>query len=75
VVISWAGHELITAARTFAGPEIEELDKELTSVIEDFDRAVNLETLHRAMEADKRTKEAGKHLILNGIIVQFSGLV
>ena len=47
---------LITAARTFGGPEIEEMDRELTKVIEDFDRAVNVEALHR-------TKEAGKCLL------------
>ena len=60
----------MTAARTFNGPEIEEMDRELTRVIEDFDRAVNVEALHRIREtskrteeADKRTKEAGKYLL------------
>ena len=54
---------LITAARTFGGSEIEEMDRELTRVIEDFDRAVNVEALHRTRETDKRTKEAGKYLL------------
>ena len=34
--------------------KIEEMDKELTQVIEDFDRAVNVEALRLA-------KESGKH--------------
>jgi len=46
------------AARTVGGqvhPEaIEEMDRELTRVIEDFDRAVNVEALRLA-------KETGKH--------------
>ena len=35
---------------------IEEMDSELTKVIEDFDRAVNVETLRLA-------KESGKHVL------------
>jgi hypothetical protein len=35
-------------------PTIEEMEKELTKVIEDFDRAVNVEAL-------RQTKETGKH--------------
>jgi hypothetical protein len=50
----------MTAARTVGGPAylemIEEMDRELTKVIEDFDRAVNVEALHR-------TKETGKYLL------------
>jgi len=46
------------AARTVGGqvhPEaIEEMDRELTRVIEDFDRAVNVEALRLA-------KETGRH--------------
>jgi len=46
---------LITTARTGGGLDaIEEMDKELTKVIEDFDRAVNIEAL-------RLTKESGKH--------------
>ena len=48
---------LITAARVFGGPEIEEMERELTRMIEDFDRAVNVEALIR------RSKEAGKYLL------------
>ena len=54
---------LITAARTVDLETIVEMDRELTSVIEDFDRAVNVEVLHRTKEANKRTKEAGKYLL------------
>ena len=46
------------AGRTVGGPvhpeAIEEMDGELTKVIEDFDRAVNVEALRLA-------KENGKH--------------
>jgi hypothetical protein len=45
--------------RTLSGlvhPErIEEMDKELTKVIEDFDRAVNVEALRLAKESSKRS--------------------
>ena len=48
---------LTIAARTTGGldyPEmIEEMDRELTEVIEDFDRAVSVEALHLANEASK----------------------
>jgi len=48
---------LITVARTVGRPAdletIEEMDIELTKVVEDFDRAVNVEAL-------RRTKETGK---------------
>ncbi len=48
------------SARTVGGsarPEvIEEMDRELTKVIEDFDRAVNVEALRLA-------KETGKHAL------------
>ena len=41
----------------WAGPpeKIEEMDEELTKVIEDFDRAVNVEALRLAKETSKRT--------------------
>jgi len=49
---------LMIAERMMGGTvrpeEIEEMDRELTSVIEDFDRAVNVEALHIL-------KETGKH--------------
>ena len=49
---------LIIAARTAGGSAyqeaIKDIDSELTSVIEDFDRAVNVEAL-------RRTKETGEH--------------
>ncbi len=47
----------MTAARTIGGPAypemIEEIDRELTKVIEDFDRAMNFETLRLANETSK----------------------
>ena len=49
---------LMIAARTSGGgpafPEmIEEMDRELNNVIEDFDRAVYVEALHLANETSK----------------------
>ena len=48
---------LMTAARTIGGPAypemIEEIDSELTRVIEDFDRAMNFEALRLANETSK----------------------
>jgi hypothetical protein len=47
---------------------IEEIDRELTKVIEDFDRAVNIEAL-------RRTKETGEHSLshsLDGSFVTMS---
>ena len=45
------------AARTIGGPSypemIEEMDRELTKVIEDFDRAMNFEALRLANETSK----------------------
>ena len=44
-------------ARTIGGPAypemIEEMDRELTKVIEDFDRAMNFESLRLANEGSK----------------------
>ena len=49
-----------SSVRTVGGPvrpeAIEEMDHELTKVIEDFDRAVNVEALRQA-------KETGKHAL------------
>jgi hypothetical protein len=48
---------LMIAARTIGGPAysemIEEMDRELSEVIEDFDRAVNVEALRIANETSK----------------------
>ncbi len=45
------------AARTIGGPAypemIEEIDRELTKVTEDFDHAMNFEALHLANEISK----------------------
>jgi len=55
----WIVQLLMIAERTLGGlvrPEkIEEMDEELTKVIEDFDRAVNVETLRLAKETGKQT--------------------
>jgi len=54
----WTGRALMIAARIMGGavrPEmIEEMARELTNVIEDFDQALNVEALRIA-------KKAGKH--------------
>ena len=48
---------LMIAARTIGGPSypemIEEVDRELTKVIEDFDRAMNFEALRMANETSE----------------------
>jgi hypothetical protein len=48
---------LMIAARTMGGPAylemIEEMERELSKVIEDFDRAVNVEALRLANETSK----------------------
>ena len=54
--MSLANDMLITTARTFGGSEIEEMDRELTRMTEDFDRAVTVEALYRTRETDKRTR-------------------
>ena len=50
---------LVIAERTMGGlvrPEkIEQVDRELTEVIEDFDRAVNVEALRQAKESSKQS--------------------
>jgi len=55
----WVLQLLIIAGRALGGlvhPEkIEEMDDELTVVIEDFDRAVNVEALRLAKETSKQT--------------------
>ena len=50
---------LMSAARTIGGPSYpemtEEIDRELTKVIDDFDRAMNFEALRLANESSKLT--------------------
>ena len=50
---------LMIAARTIGGPAypemIGEMERELNKVIEDFDRAVNVEALHLVNETSKRS--------------------
>ena len=52
--MSWIWQVLMITARTPANPEkIEEMDKELTKVIEDFNHAVDVETLRLAKKNGK----------------------
>ena len=55
----WIVQLLMIAERTLGGlvrPEkIEEMEEELAKVIEDFDRAVNVEALRVAKETSKQT--------------------
>jgi len=55
----WVLPLLMIAERTLRGPahseKIEEMDEELTKVIEDFDRAVNVEALRLARKTSKKT--------------------
>jgi len=55
----WNVQLLIIAERTLGGlvrsEKIEEMNQELTKVIEDFDRAVNVEALRIAKETSKHT--------------------
>jgi hypothetical protein len=57
--VSGFGRYLIIVARTVGGltyPEtIEEMDRELTKVIEDFDRAVDVEALRLAKQSGTRS--------------------
>ena len=43
--------------------KIEEMGGELTEVIEDFDRAVNVEALHLAKETSKQMSETSKQML------------
>jgi hypothetical protein len=59
---------LMIAGRTVGGsvhPEIEEMEKELTKAIEDFDRAVNVDAL-------RLIKETGKHSLSQSGDISFS---
>ena len=59
MIVPLVWHGLMIAARTSGGPAfqkmIEEMDRELNNVIEDFDRAVYVETLHIANETSKHS--------------------
>ena len=66
----WSWQILIVTARTVgesAYPEkIEEMDRELTKVIEDFNQAVDVESLRLA-------KMNRKHLLPHLVIIVFNG--
>jgi hypothetical protein len=61
--LTWTG--LIVAERVVGGlghqGMIEEMDRELTEVIEDFDRAMNVETLRLAREGGKQSSCQSGH--------------
>ena len=65
----WIWQMLMIAARMAGGSAyqeaIEEVDKELTTVVEDFDRAVNIDAL-------RRTKETGEHSLSQSLHNSFS---
>jgi len=65
----WVVQLLMIAERTLGGlvrPEkIEEMDEELTKVIEDFDRAVNVEALRLAKETSKQMLETSKQTLFS----------
>ena len=60
----WISHMLMIAVRAVGGlvhpGAIEEIERDLTKVIEDFERAVDVEAL-------QHIKETGEHLFLVGI--------
>ena len=72
------GHLLNTAnidnilARAIGGPArpeaIEEMERELTKVIEDFDRAVNVEALRSAKETGKQALSIWREFILSSSV-------
>jgi len=70
--MSWIWQVLMTTARTVGGranPEkIQEMDKELTKVIEDFNHAVDIEALRLA-------KRNGEHVLSYLAIIRFQWLV
>ena len=62
----WNWQVLMITARTVGGLEtVEEIDRELTKVVEDFHCAVNVEDL-------RRTKETGKHSLSQPLDSSFS---
>ena len=70
MIIFFIYRGLITAGRTVGGlaymERIEVLDGELTKVIEDFDRAVNVEALRRTKETGKRS--SSRYFMLSGLV-------
>ena len=57
---------LTIAERTMSGlthpQRVEEMERELTKVIEDFDRAINVEALRLAKQTRRLAQETSKHL-------------
>jgi len=65
----WIMQLLMIAERMLGGlvrpAKIEEMEEELTKVIEDFDRAVNVEALRLAKEIHKQTLETSKQTLFS----------
>jgi len=65
----WIMQLLMITERTLGGlvrPEkIEEMEEELAKVIEDFDRAVNVETLRLAKETSTQMLETSKQTLFS----------
>jgi len=65
----WVVRLLMITERTLGGlvrpQKIEEMEEELTKVIEDFDRAVNVEALRLAQETSKQMWETSKQTLFS----------
>jgi hypothetical protein len=63
---------LMIAGRTVGGlvhpQKIEEMERELTEVIEDFDRAVNVEALRLGKKSGKRSLSQFNNYILSAFM-------
>jgi hypothetical protein len=67
----WVWQMLMFTGRTKGGrvlPEIEEMESELTKVIEDFDRAVNVESLRSGKNIGKHSLSQSSNCILSGFM-------
>ena len=65
----WFWQMLTIAERTLSGlahpQKVEEMDRELTKVIEDFDRAINVEALLLAKETRRLAEKTRKHSFIS----------
>jgi hypothetical protein len=62
------GQVLMIAERTVHPERIETMDKELTEVIEDFDRAVNVEALRLVKETGTHSSSRSSNCILTNLV-------
>ena len=65
----WIWQMLTIAERTLSGlahpQRVEEMDRELTKVIEDFDRAVNVEALRLIKETRRLAEKTRKYPLIS----------